>query len=184
MQIVSNWPSAGLARSLSNSKACALAIRLHCLPMPTQPRIWTTKALSPGWVQTLAHLSHFAVYLSPFLFPNRNRDRGHAAAKGTREVTGLSQHLPATKGHILSVSSHYLFLTGWQPPSQLPSSFVNIWQMGSHILDTSECHTPPQGLDSGGSCDINTIVSLLVESTESGKCLGVFKGRDNSCDQQ
>ena len=73
MQIVSNWPSAGLARTLSNSKACVLAVRLHCLPTPTQPRIWTSKALSPGGVQTLAHLSRFAVYLSPFLFPNRNR---------------------------------------------------------------------------------------------------------------
>lgn len=117
MRIVSNWPSAGPARSLSNSKACALAIRLHCLPMPTQSRIWTSKALSPGWIQTLAHLSHFAVYLSPFLFPNRNRGQGRAAAKETREGKELSQHLPATKGHILSISSHCLFLTGWQLPA-------------------------------------------------------------------
>ena len=68
--------------------------------------------------------------------------------------------------------------------SCLPSSLANIWQTGSHILDTSECHTPPRGSDGGGSCDINTIVSSPAESTESGKCLGVFKGRDNACDQQ
>lgn len=42
--------------------------------------------------------------------------------------------------------------------------------MGSHVLDTSECHTPPRGSDGGGSCDINTIVSPPVEST--GKVQG------------
>lgn len=31
-----------------------------------------------------------------------------------------------------------------------------------------------------GFCDINNIVSLAEEITESGKWLGVFKGRDNS----
>lgn len=35
-----------------------------------------------------------------------------------------------------------------------------------------------------GPCDIDGVVSLPVESTESGKSLGIFKGRDNSCGQQ
>ena len=48
--------------------------------------------------------------------------------------------------------------------------------MGSHTLGASKRRTPPWGSDSGGSCDINSIVFPPVESMESEKCLGVFKG--------
>lgn len=46
MHRVSTCPSAGLARTLS--KACALVIKLHCLPMPTESSIWTSKAFLLG----------------------------------------------------------------------------------------------------------------------------------------
>ena len=114
MHRVSNCPSAGLARTLS--KACVLVIKLHCLLMPTESSIWTSKALSPGWVQTLARLSHCAVYSSPFLFP-RNRGRGHTAAKETREVkerSGISQ--PPTGGFCpLALTSFSLGGTAAKP---------------------------------------------------------------------
>lgn len=116
----------------------------------------------------------FCCILISIPFSQKQRPRTYSS-KGDQGGEGT---FPASPSHQRADSVLYLshlFLTGWRPPSQLPS-FANIWQLGSHMLGTSKRHTPPRSLDSGGSVTLTALFSRLWRVGSQGNAWVFSKG--------